>query len=67
MKFVMFSLKRGNAEEQIERGASEHKATMIVVGTKRASVWKERWSGSVSHSLAEKSELPLLVIPAEVK
>ena len=57
----------GNTEEQIEKGASEHKATMIVVGTGKASIWKEKWSGSVSHSLAEKSELPLLVIPAEVK
>ena len=57
----------GNTEEQIEKGASEHKATMIVVGTGKASIWKEKWSGSVSHSLAEKSELPLLVVPADVK
>jgi nucleotide-binding universal stress UspA family protein len=53
----------GNTEEQIERGAAEHKATMIVLGTKQTSIWKEKWSGSVSHTLAEKSELPLLVVP----
>jgi len=57
----------GNAEEQIERGAAEHKATMIVLGTKQTSIWKEKWSGSVSHTLAEKSELPLLVVPAGSK
>jgi len=57
----------GNTEEQIQKGASEHRATMIVLGAKRKSVWKEKWSGSVSHSLADKSELPILIIPTEIK
>jgi len=57
----------GNIEQQIEKGASEHRATMIVLGTKRRSIWKEKWSGSVSHALANKAELPVLVIPAEIK
>jgi len=54
----------GDTEEQIQRGATEHRATMIVLGTRQASAWKEKWSGSISHSLAEKSELPLLIVPA---
>jgi len=57
----------GKVEEQIEKGASEHRATMIVLGAKRKSIWKEKWSGSVSHTLADKSVLPVLVVPAEVK
>lgn len=57
----------GPVEEQIERAAAEHKATMIVVGTTRTGFWKEKWSGSVSYALAEKSELPVLVIPAVTK
>jgi nucleotide-binding universal stress UspA family protein len=57
----------GDTEEQIERGASEHKVTMIVLGTRRASIWKDKWSRSVSHALADSSDLPLLVVPAEVK
>ena len=57
----------GNIEEQIEKGASEHRATMIVLGSKRKSVWKEKWSGSVSHTMADKSELPILIIPAKIK
>jgi len=57
----------GNTEEQIERGASEHRATMIVLGTRQTSMWKEKWSGSVCHALAESSELALLVVPAEVR
>jgi nucleotide-binding universal stress UspA family protein len=57
----------GNTAEQIEKGASEHSATMIVLGTRGASIWKEKWSGSVSHALAESSRLPVLVVPGEVK
>ncbi len=40
---------------------------MIVVGTKGKGIWKERWSGSVSHALAERSGLPILIVPAEMK
>jgi nucleotide-binding universal stress UspA family protein len=57
----------GNTAEQIEKGASEHRATMIVLGTRGTSIWKEKWSGSVSHALAESSRLPVLVVPGEVK
>ncbi len=57
----------GNTEEQIQRGAAEHRCTMLVLGTKQTADWKEKWSGSISCSLAEKSELPVLVVPAGVK
>lgn len=57
----------GDTEEQIKKGAFEHRVTMIVVGTRRKSIWEERWSGSVSHALAESSELPILIIPAAMK
>jgi len=57
----------GKIEEQIQKAASEHRTTMIVLGSKRKSVWKEKWSGSAAHSLADKSELPVLIVPAEVK
>jgi nucleotide-binding universal stress UspA family protein len=57
----------GDTEEQIEKGAFEHRVTMVVVGMKSKSIWKERWSGSVSHTLAERSDLPILVIPAGVR
>ena len=53
-------------EEQIKKAATEHKSTMIVLGTKSKSIWKEKWVGSVAHNLADNSELPVLVIPAEV-
>ncbi len=57
----------GKTEEQIEKAASEHRATMMVLGTKNRSIWKEKWTGSVSHSLADKADLPVLIVPSEVK
>ena len=56
----------GKTEEQIKKASTEHRSTMIVVGTKSKSIWKEKWVGSVAHNLADNSELPVLVIPAEV-
>jgi nucleotide-binding universal stress UspA family protein len=57
----------GKVEDQIQKAASEHRTTMIVVGAKRRSIWKEKWSGSAAHSLADTSELPVLIVPTEVK
>ena len=57
----------GKVEEQIQRAASEHRTNMIILGAKRRSIWKEKWSGSVSHSLANNSDLPVLIVPTEVK
>jgi len=57
----------GKVVEQIQKAASEHRTTMIVLGAKRRSIWKEKWSGSAAHSLADKSELPVLIVPTEVK
>ncbi|RLB26694.1 MAG: hypothetical protein DRG87_12635 [Deltaproteobacteria bacterium] len=54
----------GDTEEQIQRGAAEHRATMVVLGTRQATAWREKWTGSISHSLAGKSELPVLIVPA---
>jgi len=55
----------GQTEEQIKKAATEHKSSMIVLGTRKKSIWKEKWTGSIAHSLAENSELPVLIIPAE--
>jgi len=54
----------GETEAQIQRAAAEHRATMIVLGTRQSSAWKEKWAGSISHSLAQKSDLPILIVPA---
>jgi nucleotide-binding universal stress UspA family protein len=48
---------------QIENAARERDATLIVTGTSGKSSWQARWLGSVSHQVAEVSELPTLLVP----
>lgn len=43
--------------------AHEQKASMIVMGTTGKDRFKEFWLGSVSHRVAELSELPVLLVP----
>jgi len=48
---------------QIENAARERDATLIATGTSGKSAWQARWLGSVSHQVAEVSELPTLLVP----
>ncbi len=53
----------GPVVEQIETAAREINATMIVTGTTGKGAWRARWLGSVSHEVAEKLDLPTLLVP----
>jgi nucleotide-binding universal stress UspA family protein len=53
----------GRTAPEIMRVARERKATMIVMGTTGKDRLKEFWLGSVSHRVAEASELPVLLVP----
>ena len=53
----------GRSSAEIIRVAREHKATMIVMGTTGKDRIREFWLGSVSHRVAEASELPVLLVP----
>jgi nucleotide-binding universal stress UspA family protein len=55
----------GNAAEQINRAARERGASMIVAGTTGKGHLRERWLGSVPKELAEQSEFPILLVPAQ--
>ncbi len=55
----------GNAEEEIEKAAREHQASMIVLGSSGKTAWVERWLGSTPKSIAEDSIYPTLLIPFE--
>jgi nucleotide-binding universal stress UspA family protein len=57
----------GNAESEIEKGAREHQASMIVLGSSGKTAWAERWLGSTPQSIAEDSIYPTLLIPFEKK
>lgn len=53
----------GDLVAEIEKGARDCKATMIVSGTSGKAAWKERWMGSTPKALAEKSAFSTLLIP----
>jgi nucleotide-binding universal stress UspA family protein len=57
----------GDAEEEIEKAAREHQASMIVLGSSGKTAWVERWLGSTPQSIAEDSIYPTLLIPFEKK
>jgi nucleotide-binding universal stress UspA family protein len=57
----------GNAEQEIEKAAREHQASMIVLGSSGKTAWAERWLGSTPQSIAEESIYPTLLIPFEKK
>ena len=52
----------GRSSAEIIRVAREHKATMIVMGTTGKDRLRAFWLGSVSHRVAEASELPVLLV-----
>jgi nucleotide-binding universal stress UspA family protein len=42
----------GEPDEEIEKAAREHQATMIVLGSSGKTAWVERWLGSTPQSIA---------------
>ena len=57
----------GEPDEEIEKAAREHQASMIVLGSSGKTAWVERWLGSTPQSIAENSIYPTLLIPFEKK
>jgi nucleotide-binding universal stress UspA family protein len=53
----------GDPFQELERAARECQATLIVAGSSEKSAAVERWIGSTSLKLAEKSMFPTLIIP----
>ncbi|NVL91660.1 MAG: universal stress protein [Desulfobacterales bacterium] len=53
----------GKTPEEILLAAKDYKATAIVMGTGSKGTIKEIFSGSASYRVAEKTSLPVLIIP----
>ena len=53
----------GDPDQEIEKAAREHQASMIVLGSSGKTAWAERWLGSTPQSIAEDSIYPTLLIP----
>lgn len=56
-------LSAGKATSEILRMAHDYDATLIVMGRTGKDWMDEYWLGGVSHRVAEKAELPVLIVP----
>ena len=53
----------GEPVAEIDKAARECQSSMIIAGSPRKSLWKDRWGTSISKALAEQSVFPVLLIP----
>ena len=53
----------GETVAEIDKAARECQASMIIAGSPRKRLWKDRWGTSISRGLAEQSIFPVLLIP----
>jgi nucleotide-binding universal stress UspA family protein len=55
----------GALVSEVIKAASEHGASMVVLGSSAKAAWVERWIGSIPREIAENSVYPTLLIPPE--
>ncbi|MCG8636653.1 MAG: universal stress protein, partial [Desulfobacterales bacterium] len=53
----------GDPEKEILKAAKEYQASMIILGTSERNAILERWMGSISRNIADKSIYPCLLFP----
>ncbi|MBU0464505.1 MAG: universal stress protein [Proteobacteria bacterium] len=57
----------GDPQKEIEKAAKEYQASMIILGSSEKAAILERWIGSISKNIADKSIFPCLLIPGKKK
>lgn len=57
----------GDPEKWIIKAAKEYQASMIVLGSSSRTSIVERWMGSITRAIADKSIYPCLLIPSNKK
>lgn len=55
----------GDPEKEILKAAKEYQATMIIMGFSEKNAIVERWLGSISRNIADKSIYPCLLFPVK--
>lgn len=55
----------GDPQKEIEKAAKEYQATMVILGSSEKAAIVERWTGSISKNIADKSIYPCLLIPGK--
>ena len=58
-------LLAGEIHSQLLQTAADHRASVIIMGTKGRHGLKEIWLGSASHRVAELSQVPVILVPNE--
>ncbi len=53
----------GDPETEILKAAKEYQASMIIIGSSERNAILERWMGSISRNIADKSIYPCLLFP----
>ena len=57
----------GNPQKEIEKAAREYQASMVILGSSEKAALLERWTGSITKHMADKSIFPCLIIPDRQK
>jgi len=55
----------GDPEKEILKAAREYQASMIILGSSERNAILERWMGSISRNIADKSIYPCLLFPVK--
>ncbi len=55
----------GDPQKEIEKAAKEYQASMVILGSSEKAAIIERWTGSISKNIADKSIFPCLLIPGK--
>lgn len=55
----------GDPQKEIEKAAKEYQASMVILGSSDKAALLERWTGSISKNIADKSIYPCLLIPGK--
>ncbi len=55
----------GDPEKEILKAAKEYQATMIILGFSEKTALRERWMGSISRNIGDKSIYPCLLFPVK--
>lgn len=56
----------GDPEKEILKAAREYQATLIILGFSERTAIVERWMGSISRNIADKSVYPCLLFPVKM-
>jgi len=55
----------GDPQKEIEKAAKEYQASIVILGSSEKASILERWTGSISKNIADKSIFPCLLIPGK--